>query len=102
MGGDTLMVNGTRQPYVRNSRHEARKASRLLTRATGETVNVQGIVVPVDATAFTVKNQPADVHVINRSRLNDYLRSRPEILGPDLVAHVFHAARLSSTWLPSS
>lgn len=102
VGGDTLLVNGTRQPYVRNSRHEARKASRLLTRATGETVNVQGIVVPVDANAFTVKTQPADVHVINRSRLNHYLRSRPEILGPDLVAHVYHAARLSSTWLPSS
>ena len=102
VGGDTLMVNGTRQPYVRNSQHEARKASRLLTSAIGDTVNVQGIVVPVDANAFTVKNQPADVHVINRTRLNDYLRSRPEVLGPDLVARVFHAARLSTTWLPTS
>lgn len=56
--GDTLMVNGTRQPYVRNSRHEARKASRLLTRATGETVRVQGIVVPVDAHASPSRTSP--------------------------------------------
>lgn len=82
VGGDTLMVNGVKQPYVRNSRHEARKASRLLTRATGHPVIVHGIVVPVGANAFTVKAQPDDVHVINRARLTAYLRSCPEILHP--------------------
>ena len=58
VGGDTLMVNGTRQPYVRNRRHEARKASRLLTRATGQPISVQGVVVPVNAGAFTLKAHP--------------------------------------------
>lgn len=98
VGGDTLMVNGSRQPYVRNSRHEARRASRLLSLATGTPVSVQGIVVPVDANAFTVRDQPADVHVINRARLNQYLRSRPHVLGPELIARVFEAACLSTTW----
>lgn len=70
VGGDTLMVNGTRQPYVRNSRHEARRASRLLTRAIGHPISVQGLVVPVDADKFNIKAQPDDVHVINRRRLN--------------------------------
>lgn len=98
VGGDTLMVNGNRQPYVRNSRHEAR-ASRLLTLATGTPVNVQGVVVPVDGNTFTVKNRPADVHVINRVRLIQYLRSRPQVLGPELITLVYEAARLSTTWL---
>lgn len=101
VGGDTLMVNGTRQPYVRNSRHEARKASRILSRAIGQPISVQGIVVPVDAGSFTVKAQPADVHVVNRVRLTDYLRSRPQILGPDLIVRLYEAARLSSSWLPT-
>ncbi|MBO0901763.1 NERD domain-containing protein [Cellulomonas sp. zg-ZUI222] len=33
--GDTFMVNGRRVPYVRNSRHEAGRASRLLTEHAG-------------------------------------------------------------------
>lgn len=102
VGGDTLMVNGVRQPYVRNSRHEARKAARLLTRATRLSVRVQGIVVPVDAHAFTVKAQPDDVHVINRARLTSYLRSQPATLQPTEVARIFNAARLSNTWRPTA
>lgn len=27
VGGNTYMVNGTRQPYIRNTRHEVKRAS---------------------------------------------------------------------------
>lgn len=101
VGGDTLMVNGTRQPYVRNSRHEAHKASRLLTSAIGQPISVQGVIVPVGADDFTVKTQPVDVHVVNRARLNNYLRSRSEVLDSAQVERVFEAARISSTWIPT-
>jgi hypothetical protein len=100
VGGDTTMINGARQPYVRNSRHEARKAAKLLSRATGEHVPVRGIVVPVAAASFTVREQPSDVHVINRARLVRYLRSLPEAFDPDTVQRVFNAARVSTTWMP--
>jgi hypothetical protein len=102
VGGDTIMVNGTRQPYVRNSRHEARKASRLLSRAIGEPATVHGLVVPVAANTFTVREQPNDVHVINRVRLIRHLRSLPETIDLAMVQRVFNVARLSSTWMPSA
>jgi hypothetical protein len=102
VGGDTIMVNGTCQPYVRNSRHEAQRASRLLRRAIGEPVMVQGLVVPVAANAFTVKEQPKDVYVINRVRLARRLRTLPDRIDPSTVQRVFDAARLSSTWMPLS
>ena len=35
VGGSTFMVNGTRQPYVRNARHEATRAADILTTACG-------------------------------------------------------------------
>ncbi|PTM85918.1 nuclease-related domain-containing protein [Dietzia psychralcaliphila] len=35
VGGDTVMVNGSRVPYIRNSRHEAKRASRLLAEQVG-------------------------------------------------------------------
>ena len=49
VGGNTLMINGQRQPYIRNSRHEAQRAGKLLTAACGFHVPVIGMVVPVGA-----------------------------------------------------
>lgn len=49
VGGDTVMVNGVRQPYIRNSRSEAKRVGRLLTQATGFHVAANGLVVPVGA-----------------------------------------------------
>lgn len=49
VGGATVMVNGHRQPYVRNSRHEAGRASRLLSAAVG---------VPVSARASLSSSTP--------------------------------------------
>lgn len=43
------MIIGQRQPYIRNSRHEAGRAARLLTAACGFPVAVTGVVVPVGA-----------------------------------------------------
>jgi hypothetical protein len=37
VGGDTVLVNGVRQAYVRNSRHEAERAGRLLSRRADST-----------------------------------------------------------------
>lgn len=78
VGGDTVMVNGTRVPYVRNSRHEARRASRLLSAALRSAVVVRGVIVPVDAADFTVRQQPNDIHVVNRKRLNRLIERRDE------------------------
>lgn len=44
VGGDTVLIDGHRQPYVRNARHEAARASKLLPAAYGQHVPVTGIV----------------------------------------------------------
>ena len=98
VGGNTLMVNGQRQPYVRNSRHEASRASRLLSAACGFPVSVTGMIVPVGADELTVKAQPEDVHVLNRMRLVRWLRDRPQVLSDEQVDVIFAAARRSTTW----
>ncbi|MBM7799185.1 hypothetical protein JOE57_002106 [Microlunatus panaciterrae] len=98
VGGDTLMVNGVRHPYVRNSRFEAQRAARLLSRATRLEVSATGLVVPVNVRALVVKEQPPDVNVVSRDRLCSYLLGRPPRLRPDEVLRTFAAARLSSTW----
>lgn len=97
---NAFRVNGQQQPYVRNSRHEALRAGRYLTAACGFPVAVTGVVVPVGADDITIKQQPADVVVVNRMALSGWLRARPVVLENSTVEAVFEAARRSTTWRP--
>lgn len=78
VGGDTFMVNGQRQPYIRNSRHEAKRAARLLSATCGFPVEVARIVVPVRADDVAVKQAPDGVFVVPRARVARWLRKRPK------------------------
>jgi len=98
VGGDTLLVNGARQPYVRNSRHEAKRAGRLLTAACGFPVEVTGVVVPVNASDVVVKQPPVGVHVVNRRRLCRWLCDRPHVWDAVMIDEIHEAARRPSTW----
>jgi hypothetical protein len=100
VGGNTFMVNGNRQPYVRNSRHEAERASRLLSAACGFPVLVCGVVVPVNADSLTIKAQPDDVRVVSRKRLIKWLQGFRRALGEQDIAAIFAAARQERTWRP--
>lgn len=98
IGGNTFMVNGHRQDYVRNSRFEAERAAKLLTRACGRPVHVTAVIVPVDAKSITIKTKPADVGVVNRMSLVKWLRERGSVLDPEAIELIFAAARRSTTW----
>jgi hypothetical protein len=98
VGGDTVMVNGQRQPYVRNSRHEATRASRLLTAACGFPVAVTGVVVLVGADDIKFKTPPDGVCTVTRFQLARWLRSQALALDASTAAAIFKAARRSVTW----
>lgn len=97
----TFLVNGQRQPYLRNSQHEATRAARLLTAACGFPVAVTGVVVPVDAANLVLKSPPRQVHVVPRMQVRGWLRDRPEVLAGDLLDSLWKAARRPDTWRPS-
>lgn len=99
VGGNTFLVNGQKQPYVRNSRHEAARASRLLSDACGFPVPVVGLVVPVGANSLKIKESPEDVKIVNRMALRDWFRKRPPILDDERVSAIYDAARRSTTWV---
>jgi len=99
VAGDTFMVNGVRQPYVRNSRHEASRASRLLSAAVGHPITVTGVVVPVNGHTLSIKQPPADVAVVPRRQLRRWLSSLPQALPAAIVKSLYEQARRSTTWL---
>lgn len=101
VGGEVVMISGTRVPYVRNSRHEAERAARLLTEHAGFPVAVRGIIAVMGAErGFTVRQQPADgvVAVVARRRISQHLSRQAEILTDRQIAAVYDAARRSTTW----
>lgn len=98
VGGNTFLVSGQRQPYVRNARHEAQRAARLLTAAVGFEVPVQPVLAVVNAEQLTIKEQPAGVHVVARKHLCGWLRTLPATWAPEGIEQVSRAARKSTTW----
>lgn len=101
VGGNTFLVDGRRQPYIRNSRHEAARASQLLTQLAGFPVFVVGLVVVVGAQrGWTIKSQPpgGDVHVLTRKQVADWLLQRGRVLPAEQVETLFEIARRSTTW----
>jgi hypothetical protein len=101
IGGDTFMVNGQRLPYIRNSRHEARRAARLLTAQTGFPVVVTGVIAVMGAhKGFMIKKQPEDgtVVVVQRKRIRQLLLNRPQSLTAREIDAIYEVARRSTTW----
>jgi hypothetical protein len=98
VGGDTFLVNGSRQPYVRNARHEAARAAKLLSAACGYPVHVEGLIVPVDPIEVDVKTPPRDVHVVTRREIAGWLLRHGDVLDQSQQTAVFDAARRSTTW----
>lgn len=97
VGGDVVLVNGQTHPYVRNSRHEADRATRLLSAACGFHVPVRGLVVTVGAT-LRVKAAPADVVVLDHRALAAWLRGQSPGWTTETLGRVHDAARHESTW----
>ncbi|MEO5834891.1 MAG: nuclease-related domain-containing protein [Nakamurella sp.] len=98
VAGHTFLVNGTPQPYLRNGRHEATRAARLLGAATGFGVHVESLIVPVNADDLLVKSTPEGLHVIARSQVTRWFLQHGDVLPAEVVQHVYEAARRSSTW----
>ncbi|WGX96846.1 nuclease-related domain-containing protein [Nocardioides sp. L-11A] len=101
VGGDTFMVNGQRVPYIRNSRHEARRASRMLTEQAGFPVIATGLIAVMGAQkGFKIRTQPEDgsVVVVMRRRISHHLLSQPFRLSKREIDAIYDVARRSTTW----
>lgn len=100
VGGNGFMVNGAKQPYVRNSRHEAARAAKLLTAACGFEVPTTALIsVVVSAGDLNIKAQPDDgVRVTHYKSAHRWITKLPVQLTPAQVEAVYAAARISTTW----
>ncbi|MGC4153820.1 MAG: nuclease-related domain-containing protein [Propionicimonas sp.] len=102
VGQYAIKVNGQSQPYLRNSRFEAKRAAKLLTASVGWSVEVKPVLVFLTGTWIpnvTYRQQPDDVWVLDRLDIPKIFRKREPRLSSDQVKEVFEQARRSTTWL---
>ncbi len=93
-----VWLSGHRQHYLRNSEHEATRASRLLSDACGFPVMVSGVLV-IFAGDLHRKEQPQDVTVLAAGELRRWLKKRPQVLDAGTVAAVYEQARRGEIWV---
>jgi nuclease-like protein len=95
-----MTVGGKSVDYLRKSRAEARRAARLLGRATGIVVPVQAVIVFTGAQRFAVRRGgPPDVPVLGSPRaLRRWLRRQPPALAIEQVEAIYQVARDPAIW----
>ncbi|WP_138444793.1 nuclease-related domain-containing protein [Sinomonas susongensis] len=98
VAGRTLMVNGHRVPYLRNSAHEAARASALLTRAAGYPVEVRAVVVLVAPRKVTTRSRAEGAVVLTDERLRRWLARQPRTQSDDDAARLSALAAEPATW----
>lgn len=98
VAGSTLMVGGTRQPYIHKARGEAKRASRLLSNACNMEIDLHPILVFVGEGKLTVKVAPQDVAVLTHGELGSFVDALPIVVPEPMLRHVLETARRSDTW----
>jgi hypothetical protein len=98
LAGGTFLVNGVKQPYIRASRFEGERATRLLSRACGFHVSVTPLIVPVGYRKLTIREEPDGVSVVAPEILATWLGRHPDAVPPDELKIILEKARISTTW----
>lgn len=98
VGGDTVVVNGRRQPDVRSKCFEAARAARLLCAACRFPASVEGLIVTVGAEDVMIKQRPEVVSVVPRHQIARWLLGQRDLHTPQILATVSEVARRSTTW----
>jgi len=98
VAGGTFMVNGQRQPHLRNAEHEAQRAAKLLGSAVGQPVPVRGAIVVVDPGSLTIRERPRSVGVVTSRGLLRWLTQGRDVLTPADVVEISAAVSQPGTW----
>lgn len=96
--GDTMSVSGRCVDDLQTIRQLAASAAERLSVAAGRAVSVRPMLVVIDPTRLTVREQPEGIEVIQSRHLVRVLTRAERTLAGSEVAHVSDAADQESTW----
>ena len=94
----SILVAGQKVDHLRNTRHEAGRASKLLSQARGRTVPVTGALVFVATEQITIRSRPLDVLISTEGSIVRALKKLKPQMHPDQVAAIVDVAVRDRTW----
>ena len=101
VGGHGMMVGGSKVHHLRNASHEAKRAERMLSLASGLTVPVTAVIALVGVAQFTVRQPPkgngVDIAVVRDRDLVGFLSGRA-VFSTEQVQRIVDVAVLARTW----
>jgi Nuclease-related domain len=101
ISANQMRINGHVVPYLRNSRHEASRATKLLSASLGWTPPIRPAIVlhlGLLADPITIKQSPDDVDIFESLRVPRAFSKRPAILSTEQIDQIYAAARDPRTW----
>jgi hypothetical protein len=101
VGSGTFMVNGQKQPYIRNSEHEAERLTRIVRSRFPWAPAVQPVIAVVNAKSITVKTTPRNVHIDSGQSVIRWLRKQRPAFSPDTVDQIAAFLDDPRTWRAS-
>ena len=99
---NAVLVDGHRTDYLRNSRFEGERATKLLTAAVGFPVFVKPVLIFTTGTLgpdVTIKSRPDDVGILDRTDVPRAFKRSTVLMTAEQVEQVYDVARRSTTWL---
>lgn len=102
VGSRAFIVSGQKVPYLRNARHEAARATKLLVAVLPEGIEVVPIIAVVNPRKLTIREAPVDVVVRDANGLVRWLRKRPHVLDAAQTTVIVTAASRANTWQTGS
>jgi hypothetical protein len=99
VGTHVVWVNGFKQPYLRNSLHEAAGAQRRLSAALGFSVTVDPVLAFLGAQSIAMRDAPPDVIIASGETVDRTLRGFSSVLDAGVREQIYAAARREGTWL---
>lgn len=97
VGERAIMINGQRTDYLRNSKFEAERSEKFLTRACGFRVPVSAVLVVI-CEKMSIKQMPGAVTVLPPSQVARWLTNQTVRYPPGEIEAIYSVARQSSTW----
>ena len=98
VAGDSVLVSGRREQFVRAARSEHARVRRLLAGMTLPVTPVASVVAVVGAARITIREAPEGVRVLDARRLARTIQRLPDVLGHDAVWSIAGALASSATW----
>ncbi|WP_158253046.1 MULTISPECIES: nuclease-related domain-containing protein [unclassified Cryobacterium] len=94
----TIMVNGQKQPYLRNSIFEATRVTKMLRERMPQLPAAQAVIALVSPGPITIKKRPAIVTVMDAVGLRRWLLKQPVSLVEGDLVELAAIVDASATW----